>query len=447
MINEKSPYLLKHAHNPVDWYPWGKEAFQKAKNEDKPIFVSIGYASCHWCSVMEKESFEDKEVARILNEYFVSIKVDREERADVDTVYMQACQVLGSSGGWPLNVFIDGDGRPFFAGTYFPKEDRYNMAGFITVLKLIANYWAEDRGKLLKIGNKVAQVLEKKSAPSEIKESWLHDAVNTIKNAFDHTYGGFAGAPKFPMPSTWLFALRYSQQFNDEQVKGLVTQTLDRIAMGGIHDHVEGGFCRYSTDEKWIIPHFEKMLYDNAQLIELYAQAYHATDNDAYKKICEKTITYVFRNLMDENGAFYTSQDADSAGVEGDYYIFSLEEIKNTLPKNLYESLIEIYPITAQGNFENKNILVANTLEQTEDVKKALLLLKQARKNHVKPALDDKTLSGQNGLIISALAQAGRIFKQDAYIKAAKRAADFVLQNMIQEGRLMTSYRKGLSPH
>lgn len=446
LIRERSPYLLKHAHNPVDWYPWGKDAFEKAKSEDKPLFVSIGYASCHWCSVMEKESFEDKEVANILNKYFISVKVDREERPDVDEVYMQACQVLGSNGGWPLNVFLDSEGRPFFAGTYFPKEDRYNMAGFITILNLIANYWEEERKKLLDIGGKVAKIIENRDEPSEIKESWLHEAVDEIKNAFDYAYGGFTGAPKFPMPSTWLFALRYSTEFNDEQMLSLVLKTLDKLAMGGIHDHVEGGFCRYSTDEKWIVPHFEKMLYDNAQLVELYAQAYNLTKNEDYKNICEKTVTYVFRNLMDKDGGFYTSQDADSAGIEGEYYIFSFDEIKQALPYDLFNSFTKVYPVSVDGNFEGKNILWAKVLKENEDIKKSLDLLKQLRKKHVRPALDDKILSGQNGLMISSLAQAGRIFKQDAYIRAAKRAADFVLQNMIQEGRLMTSYRQGLSP-
>jgi len=448
LINEKSPYLLKHAHNPVNWYPWCEEAFEKAKKEDKPLFVSIGYASCHWCSVMEKESFEDKEVARILNDHYVSIKVDREERADIDAVYMQACQVLGSNGGWPLNVFIGSDGKPFFAGTYFPKEDKYNMAGFITVLKLIANYWAQNREKLLEIGGKVTDIIERKDSPSEIKEKWLHDAAADIKKAFDYTYGGFLGAPKFPMASTWLFMLRYSRLFNDENALGLVKYTLDKMAMGGIFDHVEGGFCRYSTDEKWLVPHFEKMLYDSAQLISLYAEMYMITKNDMYKRICERTIAYAFRELMDEKGAFYTSQDADSGGVEGDYYIFSDEEIKNALPKELYDSFTKACNVTGEGNFEGKNVLSVNTLEETPEIKKAFELLKEIRKSRVKPALDDKILSGQNGLMIAALSKAGRIFRQDAYIKAAKKAADFVLQNMLSSGsRLMTSYREGLAPY
>ncbi len=447
LINEKSPYLLQHAHNPVDWFPWGDEAFDKAKKEDKPLFVSIGYASCHWCHVMENESFEDEEVAKILNEYFVSIKVDREERADIDAAYMAACEVLGSNGGWPLNVFINNDGSPFFAGTYFPKEDKYNMAGFITVLKLISNFWNEDREKLLSAGKKVADIIEQKSKPSEIKESWLHDAASIAKRAFDDRYGGFAGAPKFPMPSTWLFLLRYSDFYDDREALSITINTLNKMAMGGIYDHVEGGFCRYSTDESWTVPHFEKMLYDNAQLLELYAEAYAKTGDSAYKIICEQIIAYLFRNLKNKDGAFYTSMDADSAGVEGDYYVFSMSEIKSALPEDLLSSFLKVYPVSKEGNFEGKNVLVANSLSQDAAVIKALETLKKEREKRVKPGLDDKILSGQNGLIISALAKAGRIFKEEAYISAAKRAADFVLEKMVIEGRLMSSYREGLSPH
>ncbi len=447
LINERSPYLLKHAYNPVDWYPWGEEAFEKAQKEDKPLFVSIGYFSCHWCSVMERESFEDEQVAAILNEYFVPIKVDREERADIDALYMEACQVLGSNGGWPLNVFVDKSGKPFFAGTYFPKEDMYNMAGFITVLKLIANYWEQDRERLMNIGAKVAKIIDAKRSMGQIGENWPKEAADYIKEAFDHTYGGLLGAPKFPMPSMWLFLLRYSRAFDDKEALKLFERTLSKMAMGGIYDHVEGGFCRYSTDERWLVPHFEKMLYDNAQLISLYAEAYLSTGKEEYKNVAEKTIAYVFRELKDEGGAFYTAQDADSAGIEGDYYVFSQQEIKKALKEELYDSFIKVFDISAQGNFEEKNVLSANTLNFSPEIQKALDILKQLRQNKVKPALDDKILSGQNGLMITALAKAGRIFGQEAYIKAAKKAADFVLQNMILGGRLMTSYRKGLSPN
>lgn len=447
LIDEKSPYLLAHAHNPVDWYTWGEEAFLKAKEEDKPLFVSIGYSACHWCHVMEKESFEDENVARILNDYFISIKVDREERPDIDTAYMQACEILGSSGGWPLSVFMDYTGKPFFIGTYFPKEDTFGMAGFKSILSLIANFWADDRKKLLSAGDKVSQILKNQNTPSEIKLNWLKDAASYIKKVYDQNNGGFIGAPKFPMASTWLFMLRYSRFYNDKSALEITKDTLDKMALGGIYDQIEGGFFRYSTDETWTVPHFEKMLYDNAQLIELYAEGYYMTGKKEYAGICDQTIEFLYNNLHDKKGGFYTSLDADSGGEEGAYYIYSQEEIKKALPKEMYFNFLKTFPITKEGNFEEKNVLTRKTFENDNDLKTALILLKNLRRFRVKPDMDDKILSGQNGLMIAALSKAGRIFSNKRYITFAQNAADFVIQNMIIEGRLYSSYRDGLSKH
>lgn len=447
LIDEKSPYLIAHAHNPVNWYPWGEEAFLKAKAEDKPLFVSIGYLACHWCHVMERESFEDEGVARILNDYFVSIKVDREERPDIDTAYMQACEILGSNGGWPLSVFMDSQGKPFFIGTYFPKEDTFGMAGFKNILSLVANFWADDRKKLLSAGDKVVQILKTRNAPSEIKLNWLKDAASYIKKVYDQKNGGFVGAPKFPMASTWLFMLRYSHFYNDISALEITKDTLDKMAMGGIYDQVEGGFFRYSTDEMWTVPHFEKMLYDNAQLIELYAEGYFMTGKKEYADICEQIIEFLTSNMRDKKGGFYTSLDADSGGEEGAYYIYSQEEIKNALPKEMYYNFLKTFPITKEGNFEEKNVLTRKTFENDNDLKTALILLKNLRRFRVKPDTDDKILSGQNGLIIAALSKAGRIFRNERYIALAENAAEFIVQNMIIEGRLYSSYRDGLSKH
>jgi uncharacterized protein len=444
LIGEASPYLLQHAHNPVDWYPWGPEALEKARAEDKPILLSIGYAACHWCHVMEHESFEDPATAARVNEDFVSIKVDREERPDLDAIYMDAVQELAGHGGWPMTVFLTPDGRPFYAGTYFPKEDRHGLPAFTRVLGAIAEAWREQRAAVEEQGRDVVQRIGRISALREsadpLSEEVLLRAHAGLRQAFDPVWGGFGSAPKFPQPMTIEFLLRCHLRGYAGSLE-MVERTLDRMAAGGVYDHVGGGFHRYSVDERWHVPHFEKMLYDNAQLALLYARAWQVTGNERYRRVSQDTLDYLVRELRHPEGGFFSSQDADSDGKEGTFYVWSWEELVRLVGEEGARSLGAV----SQGNWEGTNVLwlpeSADDLTVSEQVRDALSAVRRER---VHPGTDDKVLAAWNGLAIGAFAEAGRMFGDGAAIQTAVEAADFVLANMRREdGRLLRAWREG----
>jgi len=360
LINEKSPYLLQHAYNPVDWYPWGEEAFQKAAREDKPIFLSIGYSTCHWCHVMEYESFEDEEVAKILNENFVSIKVDREERPDIDNIYMTVCQAMTGSGGWPLNLFLTPERKPFYAGTYFPKTERYGNPGFIAILKQISNLWKMNKESVLTSSEQVVKVLQTVSETSTTEtftQETLKHAYEQLIGNYDHIYGGFGSSPKFPTPHNYTFLLRWWKRSNDPTAMEIVEKTLDRMGRGGIYDQLGGGFHRYSTDEYWLVPHFEKMLYDQALLAIAYTEAYQATGKAFFADIVKDIFAYILRDMTSPEGGFYSAEDADSEGVEGKFYVWTPDEIIKILGEKDGKIFCDFYDVSKEGNFEEKNIL------------------------------------------------------------------------------------------
>lgn len=370
LIHEKSPYLLQHAYNPVDWYPWGDEAFEKAKAEDKTIFLSIGYSTCHWCHVMERESFEDEEVAELLNKYFVAIKVDREERPDIDHIYMTFCQAMTGHGGWPLTVIMTPDKKPFFAGTYFPKNDRHGMPGLLTILKSVQKAWVENRDNLENISSQVVNTVysETEDYPNEVlSEKAVDDAYKLLERSFDPIYGGFGNAPKFPAPHNLLFLLRYWYTKKENKALGMVEKTLDSMYRGGIYDHIGFGFCRYSTDRKWLVPHFEKMLYDNALLAMAYAEAYQATKKDKYARIAKEIFRYIERDMTSPEGAFYSAEDADSEGIEGLFYLWKYEEIMSVLGEEDGKRFCSMFDITPSGNFEGRNIPNLINTEETDE--------------------------------------------------------------------------------
>ncbi|MCA1183957.1 thioredoxin domain-containing protein [Bacillus licheniformis] len=460
LINEKSPYLLQHAHNPVDWYPWGEEAFEKAKRENKPVLVSIGYSTCHWCHVMAHESFEDEEVAKLLNEKFVSIKVDREERPDVDSIYMTICQMMTGQGGWPLNVFLTPDQKPFYAGTYFPKTSRFNRPGFVEVVKQLSDTFAKNREHVEDIAEKAANNLRikaKSDAGDSLGEDILRRTYQQLINSFDAAYGGFGSAPKFPIPHMLTFLLRYHQYSGEENALYSVMKTLDSMANGGIYDHVGYGFARYSTDDEWLVPHFEKMLYDNALLLIAYTEAYQITKNERYKQISEQIITFVRREMTDEKGAFYSALDADTEGVEGKYYVWSKEEVLETLGDELGELYCAVYNITQEGNFEGHNIpnLIYTRLEDIKDefaltdeelqnkLEEARTKLFEKRQERTYPHVDDKVLTSWNALMIAGLAKAAKVYNAPEYLEMARAAAEFIENKLIQDGRIMVRYRDG----
>jgi uncharacterized protein YyaL (SSP411 family) len=454
---EASPYLLQHAHNPVDWYPWGPEALARARREDKPILLSIGYAACHWCHVMERESFEDEETAALMNERFVSIKVDREERPDLDSIYMDAVQAMTGSGGWPMTVFLDPDGKPFFAGTYFPKEDRHGLPSFTRVLQGVAEAWQHRRGDVAEQGRRIVESITRVAAPQPSTEPPSEDVLRPahagLSQAFDRRWGGFGGAPKFPQPMTLEFLLRCHYRGYGGALE-MVTVTLDRMAAGGIHDHVAGGFHRYSVDERWHVPHFEKMLYDNAQLARLYVHAWQVTGEEWYRRVATGTLDYLLREMRHPDGGFFSSQDADSEGEEGTFFVWSWEELTH-----LAEPVVARYlGATSGGNWGGgRNVLwTPASLEQVaeesgrgpEDLRAAVeaarARLFEARERRVRPATDDKILAAWNGLAISGLAEAGRAFPEQRYVEAAVGAADFVLSRMRRDdGRLVRVWREG----
>ena len=444
--NATSPYLLQHAENPVDWYPWCKQAFEKAKSEDKPIFLSIGYSTCHWCHVMAHESFEDKKTAEILNQYFVSIKIDREERPDIDSVYMSVCQAFTGSGGWPMSIFMTWDKKPFFAGTYFPPKSHYGMPGFPDLLDVIVSQWNNNRRKLLQSAEQIITHL--KSAESGDKniddEELIKRAMQIFSESFDEINGGFSSAPKFPTPHNLLFLMLYAKHKQDSDALKMAEKTLLQMRRGGIFDHIGGGFSRYSTDERWLVPHFEKMLYDNALLIIAYSAAYYLTNNEIYLDTAEKTTEYILREMTSADGGFYSAQDADSEGVEGKYYTFTLDEIINVLGEEKGKRFAESFDITSNGNFEGVNILnllKSNDLES--DFSEEIHKLYDYRKKRTNLHLDNKILLSWNSLMIAALSMFYRVSRNEKYLNAVVNAQKFIEENMCDGVQLFTSWRDG----
>lgn len=460
LINEKSPYLLQHAYNPVDWFPWGEEAFEKAKREDKPIFLSIGYSTCHWCHVMEKESFEDEEVASLINERFIAIKVDREERPDIDSVYMTVCQLMNGHGGWPLNLFLTPDKVPFYAGTYFPKESRPRMPGIKEVITQLYAIYKKDKKQIEDVTKQVQTALHQTiqlKAEETISELAVENGFRSFLSTFDETYGGFGTAPKFPTPHQHMFLLRYYYYTKDERALNMVVKTLDGLERGGIYDHIGFGFARYSTDEEFLVPHFEKMLYDNALLTITYTECYQVTKSEDAKKVANDTIQYVLRDLSSPEGGFYSAEDADSEGEEGKYYVWSYEEVLSLLGDQLGTLFCAAYGISEDGNFEGKNIpnLIEVSLPQLADqnglsidellarLEKARKILFEHRKKRIPPHKDDKMITSWNGLMIAALAKAARVFQHQEYLTKAIKAIEFIETNLFVSERLMIRYRDG----
>lgn len=454
---EKSPYLLQHRENPVDWYPWGEEAFQKAGKEDKPVFLSIGYSTCHWCHVMAHESFEDDEVARLLNRFFVPVKVDREERPDIDAVYMSACQAMTGSGGWPLTLLLTPDKKPFFAGTYLPKASRYGMPGLVELLEQTAELWESDRESMCQTGERILAAMnqnrERKRGQKDKKDqekdfvALVEQGVRELKGRYDERFGGFGTAPKFPAAHNLLFLMRYGLTNKDARCLEMADNTLRQMARGGIYDQIGGGFCRYSTDERWLVPHFEKMLYDNAWLAEVYLEAGVILRDSFYTKTARRTLDYVKRELTAPEGGFYCGQDADSEGREGEYYVFSLNEIEEVLGEGAQE-FCRWFGITETGNFEGKNI--PNLLENRdfthtpETVKGSVSKLYDYRKSRTVLHRDDKILTSWNSMMITAYARAGFWLGDREYTKMAQRAEQFIANYLInEEDRIMVRYREG----
>jgi len=456
LISEKSPYLLQHANNPINWYAWGSEAFQNAEKENKPIFLSIGYSTCHWCHVMAHESFEDKEVAEFLNKNFIAIKVDKEERPDVDSIYMTVCQAMNGQGGWPLTIFMTPDQKPFYAGTYFPKNSRYGMPGLMDILKSVKYEWSENKDKIISSSEKILSQLEvhfnSEKIDTPLNEKILDNGFNQLFNNFDKIYGGFGGAPKFPTPHKLMFLLRYYSLKGEEKALAMAEKTLDSMYTGGIFDHIGFGFSRYSTDEKWLAPHFEKMLYDNALLIMAYLEAYQITKKELYKNVAVKSLEYVFKELTSEDGGFYCAQDADSEGEEGKYYVFKPSEIIEILGEEDGKYFNNYLDITEEGNFEGNSIpnLINNNSFNKEDERIKTLRDKvlQYRSGRMKLHKDDKILTSWNGLMIATLGKAYKILGDKKYFDEANNALNTITKNLVTEdGRLLARYRDGESLH
>ncbi|MEE9553552.1 MAG: thioredoxin domain-containing protein [candidate division Zixibacteria bacterium] len=467
LADEKSPYLLQHADNPVDWYPWGEEAFEKARSENKPIFLSIGYSTCHWCHVMEHESFEDEDVAALMNDVFVSIKVDREERPDLDNIYMTAARLLNNRGGWPLTIIMTPDKKPFFAATYIPKESRYGRVGMLELIPRLKEVWNSKRDELDRTGNEVVAALNKPANGSgtDLGESILSTAYNQFKRNFDSENGGFGNEPKFPTPHNLMFLLRHWKRTGNDEALRMVERTLQEMRQGGIYDHVGYGFHRYSTDAQWLLPHFEKMLYDQALLAMAYTETYLATGKKEYEDTAREIFEYVLRDMTDPGGGFYSAEDADSEGEEGKFYVWSEKEIKEILDEEKAKLIIDIYNIVPGGNFTEQGTgrTTGDNIPHLKDswknlskrfdipekdlrqkANEALEKLFKIREKRVHPYKDDKILTDWNGLMIAALASAGRAFDAPEYIDAAKRSVDFVLGKMkTSEGRLLHRYRDG----
>ena len=465
LVTEKSPYLLQHVENPVDWYPWGEEAFEKAKMEDKPIFLSVGYSTCHWCHVMAHESFEDPTVAKFMNDVFVSIKVDREERPDIDKIYMNVCQIMTNSGGWPLTILMTPDKKPFFAGTYFPKESRFGRIGLIDLINRVKDLWKNERKELLASSEKITFALQDiniESPGRSLEEKVIENAYSRLSNRFDEKKGGFGSAPKFPSPHNLLFLLRYWKRTEDKNALDMVESTLKAMRRGGIYDQIGFGFHRYSTDVNWLVPHFEKMLYDQALLALSYLEAYQATGNIEYSDTAKEIFTYVLRDMSSPEGGFYSAEDADSEGEEGKFYVWTKEEIENILEKEDAELIESIYNVETNGNYldeatreiTGKNILhlkiglseLGNPQEESfhSSIESMRQKLFNSRETRIKPHQDDKILTDWNGLMIAALAQGGFVLNEQKYIEAAKKAVTFILKDLRRSnGRLLHRYRDG----
>jgi uncharacterized protein YyaL (SSP411 family) len=464
--NEASPYLRQHAENPVDWYPWDQEAFDKARREDKPIFLSIGYSTCHWCHVMAHESFEHPEVARLMNEAFVSIKVDREERPDIDSLYMGACQVMTGSGGWPLTIIMTPDKKPFFAATYIPRESRFGLKGMTEIIPHVRHIWATRRGEALSLSDRITTELQRTSQTTtgeELDRATLKLAYEQLAGSFDGEYGGFGSAPKFPTAHNLLFLLRYWKRSGSRTALDMVEQTLQAMQRGGIYDHIGFGFHRYSTDSQWFVPHFEKMLYDQAMVSTAYVEAYQATGKEDYRKTAREIFTYVLRDMTSHDGGFFSAEDADSEGVEGKFYLWTQGQIRQVLGNEEADLFSHVFDIRedgnhmdeASGNKSGANILhlrkplgnVASELSVSEqDLQADLEALRQRlfayREERVHPLKDDKILTDWNGLMMAALAKGAQAFDEPQYAEAARRAADFILGNMRKlNGRLWHRHR------
>ena len=460
LIHETSPYLLQHAHNPVDWYPWSEEAFEKAKKENKPVLLSIGYSACHWCHVMERESFENEKIAALMNELFVNIKVDREERPDLDEIYMNAVQMLTGRGGWPMTMFLTPEGKPFYGGTYFPPEDRQGMPGFPRILQGVAQAYRERPADVEK---SVAQILETlhhmaESQPSEkdFAPGIIAESCEKIARAYDSENGGLGQAPKFPNPGVYELFLRYYSESGDERYLTMVAQTLSKMAQGGIYDHVGGGFHRYSVDAKWLVPHFEKMLYDNAQLLRIYSQAYLITREPLYKTVVEESARYLLREMHQPEGGFYSTQDADSEDEEGKFFVWTLAEIDALLGAEDGELFARMYDVTEEGNFEEKNILhPILTVDQASkffrkeksEIEALIARTKEklftAREKRIKPFRDEKIIAAWNGLLLSGLAEAIKITGASSCLEASRRTVEFIFGRMFRDGYLLHVYKDG----
>ncbi len=436
--HETSPYLLQHKENPVDWYTWSEEAFARAKEENKPVFLSIGYSSCHWCHVIAHESFEDNEIAAILNSNFISVKVDKEERPDVDSVYMSVCQAFTGSGGWPMSIFMDSDGKPFFAGTYFPKTT------LKTLLVAIHEEWTNNKNELLKQADKIIEHLKQQNNSARNADIQLaHTAVALFKRSYDRIFGGFGSAPKFPTPHNIIFLLSYHEKFNSPECLDMAERTLIQMYSGGLFDHIGFGFSRYSTDKRFLVPHFEKMLYDNALLILAYCKAFSVTENKLYLDVAEKTALYILREMTSNDGGFFSSQDADSDGEEGKFYLFSSDEILSLLGKENGEKFNKHFDVTEKGNFEGKSI--PNLLQSDPNDKSFedyLKIVYEYRKKRFSLHLDDKILTFWNSLMISAMCELYLLTKSSIYIEAAKNAERFIQSKLCEGNELFVSYRE-----
>jgi uncharacterized protein YyaL (SSP411 family) len=447
LARETSPYLLQHAHNPVDWYAWGEEAFARARAEDKPILLSVGYSACHWCHVMERESFENREIAEVMNQHFVNVKVDREERPDVDQIYMEAVQSLTGHGGWPMTVFLTPDGAPFYGGTYFPPADRHGLPGFPRLLHSIAEAWHSRRGEVLQSSTQIAAQLGRgerlRGSATILTNEVLFAAYQGLSAQADERNGGQEGAPKFPQPMNWEFMLRFWKRSGNVRARQLVETTLTRMARGGIYDQLGGGFHRYSVDAEWLVPHFEKMLYDNGQLASLYLHGWLAFGNVEYRRICEETLDYVLREMTDPAGGFYSAQDADSEGHEGKFFVWTADEIVEILGREAARPALEYWAVDRGSNFEGKNILWVSGEPAPEMIADARRRLFEVRERRVHPGRDDKVLASWNGLACRALAEAGSALGRADYVAAAARNADFVLREMRADGRLLRTWKDG----
>ncbi|MXZ62455.1 MAG: thioredoxin domain-containing protein [Chloroflexi bacterium] len=474
LADETSPYLLQHASNPVDWYPWGEEAFERARAEDRPVLLSVGYSSCHWCHVMAHESFEDESIAAVMNEGYVNIKVDREERPDVDSVYMTATQAMTGQGGWPMTVFMTPDGEPFYAGTYFPPDDGHGRPGFRRVLEALRHSWDTDRERLLSSASRITEQLQaaterEASDDATVTADLTAGAVDRLRGAYDATWGGFGAAPKFPSPATLEFLLLHDNAATDADLgqpgaRTMAVETLRSMALGGMYDHLGGGFARYSVDREWLVPHFEKMLYDNAQLVRAYTHAWQVTGDPLFEQVVRETLAYLEREMLHAEGGFYSAQDADSEGIEGKFFVWTPAEFAAVLGAEDGSLAAEVYGVTVAGNFQDphhpefgrRNVLSrraplnhiatsrGTTVEAIEERIPAWReRLLAERETRVRPGLDDKVLTSWDGLALAAFAEAGRVFGEPSYVAVAERNAAFVRAAMWRDGRLLHTWKDG----